>query len=147
MLKRALQSVARKSRRAIPASCFLFAAIHPLPFGAFGESACGDSGLLTIDNGNCADSAVFTIDNGSCAESDLFVIDNCDNSADFNGDGQIDLEDLVAFMECGSGPAVALRSGCEGKDLDRDGDVDQSDFGIFQQFFRQSPPAGSGCAP
>jgi len=54
---------------------------------------------------------------------------------DFNGDGDVDLDDLVAFQACIRGPAVSLASGCEGKDLDPDGDVDQDDFGIFQRCF------------
>ena len=54
---------------------------------------------------------------------------------DFNGDGRVDLEDLSLFLGCASGPAIALRPGCEFADLDQDGDVDQADFGIFQRCY------------
>jgi hypothetical protein len=57
------------------------------------------------------------------------------------------LNDLSALTLCVSGPAVAFKVGCGGKDLDRDGDVDQDDFGIFQRWYGRSVgspiPAGN----
>lgn len=69
--------------------------------------------------------------------------------ADFNLNGTVDSGDSAIFEACSSGPAipydpVALPPGCaltadlEGflpADFDRDRDVDQDDFGIFQRKF------------
>jgi hypothetical protein len=121
----------------------LLATLSPLLLMAGADTACGDSGPLTIENGTCGDSGVFAIDNGSCDQSGVFSIDNCQGSADFNGDGQVNLNDLPLLQACVSGPAVPLATGCAGRDLDRDGDVDQNDFGIFQRSFG---PAGPNCA-
>jgi hypothetical protein len=36
--------------------------------------------------------------------------------------------------------------GCEGEDLDKDGDVDQSDYGLFQRCISgEDEPATPGC--
>ncbi|UCD28750.1 MAG: hypothetical protein JSV03_17010 [Planctomycetota bacterium] len=52
--------------------------------------------------------------------------------ADFDRDGDVDMDDFDLFKTCGSGPSIPLSPGCEDKDFDDDNDVDQSDFGIFQ---------------
>jgi len=53
--------------------------------------------------------------------------------ADFDRDGDVDLDDLLQFESCATGPALGPPvSGCENADFDRDGDVDQCDFGVFQ---------------
>ncbi len=51
---------------------------------------------------------------------------------DFDGDGDVDQEDLSLFEDCASGPGVPRAAGCGLRDGDGDGDVDQSDFGRFQ---------------
>jgi len=65
---------------------------------------------------------------------------------DFNHDGVMDRSDLDAFTACLTGPAIPYDpanppTGCTLQavvgllpaDLDRDGDIDQSDFGILQR--------------
>ncbi|GEM_PF-1724497 len=58
---------------------------------------------------------------------------------DFDGDGDIDRNDLHQFIVCVTGPSIAgsPAPGCtvdqsNAADFDHDSDVDQSDFGIFQ---------------
>jgi len=51
---------------------------------------------------------------------------------DANGDGDVDAEDLSAFVECLSGANVPRAGGCEGFNFDNDTDVDLDDFGILQ---------------
>jgi hypothetical protein len=52
---------------------------------------------------------------------------------DFDGDADVDGDDLVVFRSCFTGPHLGPPStGCEETDLDGDDDVDQSDFGLFQ---------------
>jgi len=53
--------------------------------------------------------------------------------ADLDGDKDADLDDLVLFQACVSGPSIPLSAGCESRDFDADGDVDQSDFGLLQR--------------
>jgi hypothetical protein len=55
---------------------------------------------------------------------------------DLNGSGLVDQDDLDLFETCASGPAVPHGGSltCQRADFDRDGDVDQVDFGVFQQY-------------
>lgn len=56
--------------------------------------------------------------------------------ADFDADGDVDLDDLGHLQLCASGPMVPQNQpGCEDGDMDDDGDVDQSDFGILQRCY------------
>lgn len=55
--------------------------------------------------------------------------------ADFDFDLDVDLDDLTALESCARGPTLRVEGDCQQKDLDRDGDVDQDDFGLFQRSF------------
>ncbi len=71
--------------------------------------------------------------------------------ADFNGSGSVDGDDLALLAACRTGPAVPYDAGnlpgaCSlvpdqggviAADADRDGDVDQDDFGAFQRCYRR----------
>ena len=71
---------------------------------------------------------------------------------DLDGDRDVDQDDLDAFARCATGPAIpyapdALPPDCDlvadgdgiiSADLDRDGDVDQTDFGLVQVHIGQS---------
>ncbi|MBP7934459.1 MAG: hypothetical protein KA354_07395 [Phycisphaerae bacterium] len=82
------------------------------------------------------------------------VIDTCDNcpvvfnpgqsrhALDFDGDCDIDIDDVRVLVACVSGPHMPAISACLSKDTDRDGDVDQDDFGVLQRCL-----AGPGVAP
>jgi uncharacterized lipoprotein YddW (UPF0748 family) len=59
---------------------------------------------------------------------------------DFNGDGYVDLEDLVLFGQCRSGPTIPFLPGCEPADVDQDGDVDHDDFAAFQRCYSGAGP-------
>lgn len=54
-------------------------------------------------------------------------------TADLDGDGDIDVDDLDAFGDCMTGPGVEPDPTCNPADLDTDGDVDLADFSEFQQ--------------
>jgi PKD repeat protein len=68
--------------------------------------------------------------------------------ADFDGDGDVDLDDYALFAGCATGPDLGPPApGCGDKDLDDDNDVDQSDFGTMQRCFSgDGVPADSTCA-
>jgi len=55
----------------------------------------------------------------------------------FDGDCDIDLDDIEVFEACVSGPTVEHNGApaCLIADFDDDGDVDLTDFGIFQRCF------------
>ncbi|GMV96958.1 MAG: hypothetical protein AMXMBFR83_13170 [Phycisphaerae bacterium] len=66
---------------------------------------------------------------------------------DINGDGRVNGTELEAFTACAAGPGIAPLPGCAFWDTDRDGDVDQSDFGKLQACFGDKPdgsPMGCG---
>jgi len=54
------------------------------------------------------------------------------SKADFDLDGDVDLEDFGDFQACLSGDSRPYEPGCENTDLDTDDDVDLADFGVFQ---------------
>ena len=56
-------------------------------------------------------------------------------AGDYDRDGDVDKDDLTAFLGCVSGPTIPYAGNCAGADFDRDGDVDQADFGAFQKSF------------
>ncbi len=67
--------------------------------------------------------------------------------ADFNGDRDVDAEDLDALHDCRSGPAVPLAPACTDKDLDGDGDSDLDDFGVLQRCYTGPGAVGNpACA-
>jgi hypothetical protein len=68
--------------------------------------------------------------------------------ADFNQDCAVDLADCYLLVSCASGMDVPYAYGCSGKDLDTDGDVDQSDFGLLQRCMGgPGAPVEPTCAP
>lgn len=68
---------------------------------------------------------------------------------DTNHDDVVDLQDLIAFQACATGPAIPLAPDatqeCRCMDRTEDGDIDQEDFGIFQRCFSGADPAIVGC--
>jgi hypothetical protein len=78
--------------------------------------------------------------------------------ADFDNNGAVDNDDVLQMLSCRTGPMVpydveALPEGCTltpdcfgilPADLDRDGDVDQDDFGYLQRCY--GPDPDPGCA-
>ncbi len=86
------------------------------------------------------------------------VIDACDNcpvvpnpdqirhALDYDGDCDIDIDDVEVFHACASGPGLVAGSDCVDKDLDGDGDIDQSDFGVLQRCYGgPNMPADLNC--
>ncbi len=70
--------------------------------------------------------------NGTC---DYAVTAAPSSAADFDGNCRVDGADLQAFKPCLSLPFTPPDPDCEGKDLDRDNDVDMDDFGLFQRSY------------
>ena len=76
------------------------------------------------------------------------IPDECDaiEAGDFDGDGDVDLDDFEDFTECMAGPETApdpTISGCadaclDAFDFDGDQDVDLNDFAGFQEAFTGS---------
>ena len=54
---------------------------------------------------------------------------------DSDGDGDVDLDDYAAFVDCVSGPGGGIIGGCELFDGDDDLDIDLHDFGHWQTLF------------
>ena len=73
------------------------------------------------------------------------IPDECDtiDAGDFDGDGNVDLDDFRAFEDCMAGPQIPPDppvAGCadaclDAFDFDADGDVDLGDFDEFQGLF------------
>ncbi len=60
------------------------------------------------------------------------VPDECEIPGDLDGNGQVDLADHNAFLQCLTGAGNGVLTGCEAADLDANGDVDLVDIGLFQ---------------
>jgi len=54
---------------------------------------------------------------------------------DLNHDGDVDGNDLKAFVPCLRGQGLPYKEDCAVVDFDEDGDVDLSDFGLMQRCF------------
>jgi nitrous oxidase accessory protein NosD len=59
---------------------------------------------------------------------------------DLDGDGVVDIDDLVILSDCLIGPAGGIPAGCDDADLNQDGNVDLLDFAEFQRLFEGSAP-------
>ncbi len=70
-------------------------------------------------------------------------------AADFDADGDVDLDDYGHFQSCATGPGIGPpAAGCTNADLDHDDDVDQEDFGLFQGCLSgPGVPADLDCPP
>ena len=95
------------------------------------------------DDGEFCNGAEACID-GSCQPGDDPCPDQeCDEEGDVcisaNGDcdddGDVDLQDFLAFQTCFTGPGGPVDPGCECADFDGDDDVDLQDFLAFQVAF------------
>jgi hypothetical protein len=67
---------------------------------------------------------------------------------DFDGDGDVDIDDYDLFITCFAGPGGRIETGCELCDLDGDGDVDCSDWELFGQLWTEfeDSPEFAACA-
>ncbi|MCH7527481.1 MAG: hypothetical protein IID39_08595 [Planctomycetes bacterium] len=54
---------------------------------------------------------------------------------DFDGDGDVDLDDFERFLTCVTGPDGGVLPDCDPGDFDTDNDVDFTDFAAFQRAF------------
>lgn len=68
------------------------------------------------------------------ADVDFHDIEVCAPSfGDFDGDCDVDEDDVAMFKACMSGPMIPLSPGCEPFDANGDGFVDLSDFAVLQR--------------
>ena len=67
--------------------------------------------------------------------------------ADFDGDGDVDLDDLGLSEVCVSGSQVPYYLDCLDWDFDNDNDVDLLDFAVFQRCYSgEGIPGDPTCA-
>jgi hypothetical protein len=65
------------------------------------------------------------------APNDMSILSSM--RADFDNDGDVDLDDVDHFEGCSTGPTQPQTDPlCLDADIDLDGDVDQADFGLLQ---------------
>ncbi len=55
---------------------------------------------------------------------------------DMDGDGDLDLGDFAAFLNCFTGPGGTGGLGCDAGDVDGDTDIDKADFAVIQRLFQ-----------
>lgn len=107
----------------------------------FSSGANGGQGFLYIG------APSFTIAPG--ASVDAAIIRAFPIAADYDVDGDVDLDDYGVHQLCAAGANVTPPTpDCAAWDLDGDLDVDQSDFGLFQVCYSGSSlPADPNCVP
>ena len=68
-----------------------------------------------------------------------YTLNDAGRFGDFDGDGNVDLDDFADYAECTDGPDVAVTFDCaQVFDSDGDLDVDTADFADFQTVFTGS---------
>lgn len=68
--------------------------------------------------------------------SDMSNYAQCPHRADFDGDGDVDADDMNHMVSCASGAAIVQTNlDCADTQLDEDEDSDLDDFGLFQRCF------------
>ncbi len=66
---------------------------------------------------------------------------------DYDFDCDVDIDDVMLFANCTSGPSVDYEPSCDDRDLDFDGDVDQGDFAVLQRCHSgANVPSDANCA-
>jgi len=73
-----------------------------------------------------------------------FLLTDLPVRADFDMDGDVDLDDFARLQSCFAGPTAPTPSGCQGQDLNLDGHVDQNDRTEFEQCLN-GPNVPPGC--
>lgn len=92
------------------------------------DGTCTDALHKSIQ-GNIDDKLSFTLYvNG--VDFDQFI--RSVPAPDFDGDGDIDLQDFGFFQNCFTGPTAPIKEGCERADLDHNGHVDSHDYDLFK---------------
>lgn len=78
-----------------------------------------------------------TLTNNGAVDDPSYLVHIGPVRGDFDGDGDVDADDLAVLLACGSGPAIPHNGTptCQAADFDHDSDVDQDDFGLFQRCF------------
>lgn len=81
---------------------------------------------------------------GTTAERVLLLTPRVKPDRDYDGD--VDMDDFDAFLQCMAGPAIPVTGGCEEADLDGDNDVDVADGAAVQRCVSGSGvPVWQGC--
>ena len=115
-----------------------------------GHYAGVTTAMLTVSNADAGDAGAYRcVVTGVCgvATSSEAALTVNRPSADFDGDGDVDLNDFATFQLCYGGPNRPLGPLCTAQaDFDGDGDVDLNDFATFQGCFNgpNRPPACAG---
>jgi hypothetical protein len=68
------------------------------------------------------------------------IPDDCEYRADFDRDGDVDLDDYRRIHDCLDGPDGGIIPGCDRQDLTGDEVVDLLDVAAFQNSFGTPPP-------
>ena len=67
------------------------------------------------------------------------------SAGDYDKDCDVDADDLARFVHCAAGPDLPVAPDCAGTSLDKDDDLDQTDFGIFQRCWTGGAPSDPLC--
>ena len=97
-----------------------------------------DSPCVDVGSGRAVKQGLDTLTTRTDQIPDAGIVDmgyhyRCVGNGDCDEDGDVDLQDFLAFQTCYTGPGGPLPPGCECCDFNGDGDVDCEDWAVFIQ--------------
>jgi len=133
-------SLTRVATGPLPDNAVDFAVRVNSPQGNNGTTTTLNPSIGTDCNGNQISDLCDVATGDALDDNGNAIPDECEARGDFDGDGDVDLDDYRRLHECLEGPGGGIFPGCQEQDLTGDEAVDLADVAQLQNAFGTPPP-------